>query len=252
MSSNATQLVAACLALVVLTFVIGARLLLSRMHEMRTKRIHPPAVATSVQMAARLENVQAADNFRNLFEVPVLFYALAAIALATSHTPGWLVAGASLPRAPHAGGHNTRVAANPLLHWRMPTVLPPGDPESDARVKAAFDDIRATRKTDFVNNLWRALAFDPALLERTWSEVKQLMVTPSALDPLTKEMVYIAVSVANACSYCVHSHTAAARAKGMTQAQHAELLALIALAAKTNHLANGLQVSVDPVFVQGA
>jgi AhpD family alkylhydroperoxidase len=130
----------------------------------------------------------------------------------------------------------------------MSTVPPPSDPESDARVKAVFDDIRATRKTDFVNNLWRTLAFDPALLERTWSEVKTLMSGPSHLDPLTKELIYIAVSMANACSYCVHSHTAAARAKGMTDAQHAELLAIVALAAKTNHLVTGLQVAVDPEF----
>ncbi|NBS48818.1 MAG: carboxymuconolactone decarboxylase family protein [Betaproteobacteria bacterium] len=122
------------------------------------------------------------------------------------------------------------------------------EPESDPRVRAVFDDIRATRKTDFVNNLWRALAFDPQLLESTWREVKALMATPTTLDPLTKELVYIAVSIANSCSYCVHSHTAAARAKGMTDAQHAELLALVALAAKTNHLANGLQVPVDAAF----
>jgi AhpD family alkylhydroperoxidase len=133
----------------------------------------------------------------------------------------------------------------------MSTTRPPSNPESDPRVKAVFDDIRSTRKTDFINNLWRALAFDPALLERTWSEVKELMAKPSQLDPLTKEMVYIAVSVANACSYCVHSHTAAARAKGMTDAQHAELLAIIALAAKTNHLATGLQVPVDAAFDAG-
>lgn len=130
----------------------------------------------------------------------------------------------------------------------MSTVQAPTDPESNARVKAVFDDIRATRKTDFVNNLWRTLAFDPPLLERTWSEVKALMAGPSQLDPLTKELIYIAVSIANACSYCVHSHTAAAKAKGMTDAQHAELLAIVALAAKTNHLAIGLQVAVDPVF----
>ena len=111
-----------------------------------------------------------------------------------------------------------------------------------------FDDIRLTRKTDFINNLWRALAFDPELLERTWDEVKRVMATPSQLDPLTKEMIYIAVSVANSCSYCVHSHTAAARGKGMTDAQHAELLSIIALAGKTNQLANGLQLPVDPVF----
>ena len=130
----------------------------------------------------------------------------------------------------------------------MSTLRSPSNPESDPRVKAVFDDIRRTRKTDFINNLWRALAFDPALLERTWSEVKELMAKPTQLDPLTKEMIYIAVSVANACSYCVHSHTAAARAKGMTDAQHAELLAIIALAAKTNHLATGLQVPIDAAF----
>lgn len=125
---------------------------------------------------------------------------------------------------------------------------PLADHELSPEARAVLDDIRATRKTDFVNNLWRALAFDPALLERTWSEVKQVMAQPTQLDPLTKELVYIAVSIANACSYCVHSHTAAARAKGMTDAQHAELLAIVSLAAKTNHLATGLQVPVDPVF----
>ncbi len=125
------------------------------------------------------------------------------------------------------------------------------DPESDPRVKAVFDDIRATRGTDYVNNLWRTLAFDPALLESTWCEVKRLMATPSLIDPLAKEMIYIAVSVANSCSYCVHTHTAAARAKGMSDAQYAELLAIISLAAKTNHLANGLQIPVDENFDMG-
>ena len=133
----------------------------------------------------------------------------------------------------------------------MATVPLTGDAGADARVQAVFDDIRATRKTDFINNMWRALAFDPALLERTWAEVKQLMATPTLIDPLTKEMVYIAVSIANACSYCIHSHTAAARARGMTDAQHAELLAIVALAARTNHLANGLQVPVDAAFERG-
>jgi AhpD family alkylhydroperoxidase len=125
-------------------------------------------------------------------------------------------------------------------------------PESDPRVKAVFDDMRATRKTDFINSFWRTLAFDPALLERTWSEVKAVMAVPSQLDPLTKEMIYIAVSVANACSFCVHSHTAAARAKGMTDAQYAELLSIIAVAGKTNHLASALQVSLDPVLDAGS
>jgi AhpD family alkylhydroperoxidase len=131
----------------------------------------------------------------------------------------------------------------------MPVLPPLKNSEADPRVKAVFDDIRATRKTDYVNNLWTALAFDPALLESTWSEVKRVMATPTLLDPLTKEMIYIAVSATNACSYCVHSHTAAARAKGMTPAQHAELLAIVALAGKTNQLATALQVPVDDAFV---
>lgn len=130
----------------------------------------------------------------------------------------------------------------------MATVALADNAESDPRVKAVFDDIRATRKTNFINNMWRALAFDPGLLESTWADVKALMATPTLLDPLTKEMVYIAVSIANSCSYCIHSHTAAAKAKGMTDGQHAELLAIVALAARTNHLANGLQVPLDPQF----
>ena len=133
----------------------------------------------------------------------------------------------------------------------MSTIAPIPDPERNPRVKAVFDDIRATRKTDFINNLWQRLAFDPALLEATWAEVKQVMATPSAIDPLTKEMVYITASIINGCSFCIHSHTAAARAKGMTDAQHAEMLAIIGLAAKTNQLATGLQVPVDAVFDQG-
>lgn len=134
----------------------------------------------------------------------------------------------------------------------MSTVSPPRDPEADPRVKAVFDDIRATRKSDFVNNIWRYLAFDPVLLEQTWGEVKAVMATDSALDPMTKEMIYAAVSIANSCAYCVHSHTAAARAKGMSEAQHADLLRVVALAAKTNHLLNGLQVPLDPELDAGA
>jgi AhpD family alkylhydroperoxidase len=133
----------------------------------------------------------------------------------------------------------------------MSTIAPPANPEADPRVKAVFDDIRATRRTDFINNMWRYLAFDPTLLEQTWAEVKRVMATPSAIDPLTKEMVYITASILNGCSYCVHSHTAAATAKGMTPAQHAELLSIIALAAKTNQLATGLQVPVDAAFERG-
>ena len=131
----------------------------------------------------------------------------------------------------------------------MSAILPPKDPESDPRVKAVFDDIRATRKSDFINNIWRYLAADADMLERTWAEIKAVMATPSDLDPLTKELIYLAVSVVNNCEYCVHSHSAAARAKGMTAAQHAEVLQIIALAGKTNLISNAMQVPVDPEFM---
>ncbi len=133
----------------------------------------------------------------------------------------------------------------------MSTVRPLRDDEVEPRARAVFDDIRATRGTDHINHFWRHLAHDADLLDSTWSEVKRVMVQPSALDPLTKELIYIAVSVVNSCNYCVHSHTAAARARGMTAAQHADLLAVIGLAARTNHLATALQVPVDPAFDAG-
>ena len=133
----------------------------------------------------------------------------------------------------------------------MTTLKAPTDPETNPRVKAVFDDIRTTRQTDFINNLWRQLAFDPALLEATWAEVKRVMAQPSNLDPLTKELIYITASIINGCSYCVHSHTAAAKSKGMTDAQHAELMAIVGLAAKTNQIATALQVPLDPVFDKG-
>ncbi len=121
------------------------------------------------------------------------------------------------------------------------------DEAASQEARAVFDDIRATRGTDYVNNFWRALAADPRQLAQVWAEVKAVMGA-GALDPLTKELVYVAVSTANSCSYCVHSHTAAARAKGMTDAQHAELLSVIALAGRTNHLVTALQTPVDPAF----
>ena len=130
----------------------------------------------------------------------------------------------------------------------MSTVAAMADAESDPRVKAVFDDIRATRGTDYINNLWRYLAFDPQLLEETWQDVKTVMSTPGSIDPLTREMIYVAVSAANSCSYCIHSHMAAARARGMTDEQHAELIKIIALAGKTNHLLNARQVPVDDAF----
>jgi len=123
------------------------------------------------------------------------------------------------------------------------------DAASNPRVARVFADIRATRKSDFINNFWRALANNPEQLERTWDALKAVMVAPSAMDPLTKELVYIAVSTANGCSYCVHSHTAAARAKGMSEAVLADLLAVIAMAGQTNALATALQVPIDPEFL---
>ncbi len=129
----------------------------------------------------------------------------------------------------------------------MGTVPLVDDENAGSEAKAVFDDIRAKRNTDYVNNFWRALAADPQLLKQTWDRVQAVMA-PGALDPLVKELVYIAVSTANNCSYCVHSHTAAARAKGMTPQQYAELLQVIALASHTNALATALQVDVDDRF----
>lgn len=123
------------------------------------------------------------------------------------------------------------------------------DDQMPAASRAVIDDIKATRKTDFVNNFWRVLAHDPALLKRTWEDLKQVM-GPGTIDPLVKEMIYVAVSVANNCEYCIRSHGAAARAKGMTQAQLTELMAVIAMASTTNRLAIGLQVPVDEAFLK--
>ncbi|HMM77291.1 MAG TPA: carboxymuconolactone decarboxylase family protein [Gammaproteobacteria bacterium] len=119
--------------------------------------------------------------------------------------------------------------------------------QASPEVRAVYDDIRATRKTDFINNFWKALAVNPAQLKRTWEGAKAVMA-PGAIDALTKEYVYIAVSVANGCSYCIHSHTAAARAKGMTEAQYGELLAVIGMAHSTNGLVTAMQVPVDEAF----
>ncbi|AGB45666.1 alkylhydroperoxidase AhpD family core domain protein [Mesorhizobium australicum WSM2073] len=127
-------------------------------------------------------------------------------------------------------------------------LLSDAEMEKIPAVKAVFDDIRATRKSDFVNNFWRGLANDPPALKRIWEQLKAVMVAESAIDPLTKEMIYIAVSTANGCSYCVHSHTATARAKGMTDAQHGELVSIIGLAGQTNHLVTAMQIPVDPQF----
>jgi AhpD family alkylhydroperoxidase len=144
------------------------------------------------------------------------------------------------------GAHLTSAGESNMSTLRLWT---DAEVDADPRVKAVFDDIRRSRKSDFVNNFWRALANQPDTLERIWAGLKQVMVQPSALDPLVKEMIYIAVSTANGCSYCVHSHTAGAKARGMTEAQHADLLAVIGMAAQTNALANALQLPVDPQFL---
>lgn len=122
------------------------------------------------------------------------------------------------------------------------------DDQLDPRAAAVFADIRETRQTDFVNNFWRVLANDPANLERTWAELKEVMAAGTSLDPLVKELIYVAVSTVNNCTYCVRSHTAAARGKGASDEQLAELHAVVAAANKTNRLAIGLQVPVDEAF----
>ena len=129
----------------------------------------------------------------------------------------------------------------------MATVPLLSDEAASDEARAVFDAIRAARGTDYVNNFWRALAHDPALLRATW-ERAQAVMAPGALDPMVKELIYIAVSTVNGCSYCVHSHTAAARARGMSEAQHGELMAVIALAMQTNALATALQVETDDRF----
>lgn len=128
-------------------------------------------------------------------------------------------------------------------------LLTDAEAEADPAIKAVFDDIRATRKSDLVNNFWRGLANDPENLARVWGQLKTVMTGQTVLDPVVQEMIYIAVSTANTCSYCVHSHTAAARNKGMTPPQHAELLAIIALAGQTNMLATAMQLPIDAAFL---
>ena len=130
----------------------------------------------------------------------------------------------------------------------MGTVPLISDEAASAEVLAVYADIRATRGTDFINNFWRALANDPELLEATWGRLKVVM-GPGDLDPLVKEMIYIAVSVANGCSYCAHSHTAGAKAKDMTPEQHRELMSVIGMAMQTNGLVTAMQVPVDEAFL---
>jgi AhpD family alkylhydroperoxidase len=119
--------------------------------------------------------------------------------------------------------------------------------DASPAVRAVYDDIMATRQTDYINNFWKALAHDPATLRRTWESVKQIMA-PGTLDPLTKEMIYLAVSTTNQCGYCIASHTAAARKAGMSDAQFAELMAVVGMANETNRLASGYQIAIDDRF----
>ena len=119
--------------------------------------------------------------------------------------------------------------------------------DASAEVRAVYDDIMATRRTDSINNFWKALAHDPVTLKRTWESIKQIM-GPGALDPLTKEMIYVAVSVTNQCGYCIASHTVSARNKGMSDAMFHELMAVIGMANETNRLAAGYQVEIDEQF----
>jgi AhpD family alkylhydroperoxidase len=119
--------------------------------------------------------------------------------------------------------------------------------DASAQVHAVFDDIKRTRQVDDVNNFWKYLAHDPVMLTRTWQSIKEIMA-PGALDPLTKEMIYLAVSVTNGCDYCIASHTAAARKAGMTEAMFGEVMAVVGMANETNRLANGYRVPIDPAF----
>ena len=133
----------------------------------------------------------------------------------------------------------------------MAIVKPVEYDDAPPEVRAVYDDIMATRRVDWVNNFWKALAHHPPTLTRTWESVKQVMA-PGALDPLVKEMLYVAVSVTNNCEYCIVSHTAGARKAGMTDAMLGELLAVVGMANETNRLANGYQVEVDPAFAKAA
>jgi AhpD family alkylhydroperoxidase len=119
--------------------------------------------------------------------------------------------------------------------------------DASPEVRAIYDDIMATRKTDWINNFWKALAHDPVALKRTWEDIKQIMA-PGALDPLTKEMIYVAVSVTNQCQYCIASHTVSAQKKGMTDEMFKELMSVVGMANETNKMVTGYQVEIDEQF----
>ena len=120
--------------------------------------------------------------------------------------------------------------------------------QASDEVRAVYDDIRTTRQSDYINNFWKALANHPPTLVRTWQTLKEVMTSPGELDPLMRELIYIAVSVTNGCDYCIASHTTAARSKGMNDVMFSELMAIVATANTTNRLANGYQIPVDEQF----
>ena len=124
--------------------------------------------------------------------------------------------------------------------------------EDNPQVRDVYKDIRDSRNTKYIGNFWRYLAFDPLLLKNVWNDVKNLMVKETQIDKKTKEMIYMAVSITNNCSYCTHSHTASAKKLGMTLEEHSEFLSIVGLAAKTNQIVNGLQVPIDEVFDEDA
>jgi AhpD family alkylhydroperoxidase len=129
----------------------------------------------------------------------------------------------------------------------MNTIKPIEYRDASPKIRAVYDDIKRTRQVEDVNNFWKYLAHDPPTLQRTWASIKEIMA-PGALDPLTKEMVYLAVSVTNGCAYCIASHGAAARKAGMSETMFGELMAVVGMANETNRLANGYRVPVDPAF----
>jgi AhpD family alkylhydroperoxidase len=141
----------------------------------------------------------------------------------------------------------TYVSLTLLLEHQMATLGFVEYKDASPEVRAVYDDIMTTRKIDWINNFWKALANDPPTLKRTWQDIKQIM-GPGALDPLTKELIYVAVSVSNQCDYCIASHTASARKKGMTDEMFKELMAVVGMANETNRLSAGYQVEIDERF----
>src|SRR4051812_26283249 len=171
-----------------------------------------------------------------------------------------MLASASLPpswKRCWAGNYPSRVSKFQVSSFTDPASSRSGDvmstlglieyKDASPEVRAVYDDIMATRKTDWINNFWKAIAHDPATLKRTWEDIKQIMA-PGALDPLTKEMIYVAVSVTNQCHYCIASHTVSAQKKGMTDAMFKELMAIVGMANETNKMVTGYQVEIDPQF----